>query len=393
MSNRKLLVWLCLLLCSLMQGARADTGFDPIDFWNVPNWISNGDFQSVRYPSGDAAIRGQWASFNLTCAQLGPVGAVNGPYQAELADTYPVITGAYPYWNDSLVAYHYNLLDCATGQISGPYLGGSSARRYVSCPGTGQPIDAAYDPRGLWAAMWPNTNQTGCFTAYYVRMSLPDDPKVGCPNCNIQGRAGTGDPVEISTGNMYLRETDYVSADPRLQFSRIYNSSQSGYVSTTIGNGWQGELDGMHVLSMKGALPQRARFYAEVSSMYTNASDACVKGVAEVVGGGAGGKPDPQWKGVTGTYDGAGHCNLSNGTSIPVLGTGGQQGLAGAIDVVGRGFGLRLKDGTVHALYCNQGVCSMPGYAGTTPYTITIDTSGFHVAAEDGSVQFYDYLV
>ncbi|MBS0464113.1 MAG: RHS repeat protein, partial [Proteobacteria bacterium] len=191
---------------------------------------------------------------------------------------------------------------------------------------------------------------------------------------------------------MYLRETDYVSADPRLQFSRIYNSSQSGYVSTTIGNGWQGELDGMHVLSMKGALPQRARFYAEVSSMYTNASDACVKGVAEVVGGGAGGKPDPQWKGVTGTYDGAGHCNLSNGTSIPVLGTGGQQGLAGAIDVVGRGFGLRLKDGTVHALYCNQGVCSMPGYAGTTPYTITIDTSGFHVAAEDGSVQFYDYL-
>lgn len=81
--------------------------------------------------------------------------------------------------------------------------------------------------------MWGDTAQKGCFTGYYIVMIFQNPPPVGCPSCATGGKSA-GDPIDLATGNMYLRETDYVSADPRLQFSRVYNSISASTQSTTV---------------------------------------------------------------------------------------------------------------------------------------------------------------
>ena len=52
----------------------------------------------------------------------------------------------------------------------------------------------------------------------------------GC-DCKT-GQVSSGDPVEIGTGNTYLKETDFSGGDSRLQFTRSYNSNMSTRDST-----------------------------------------------------------------------------------------------------------------------------------------------------------------
>jgi len=222
---------------------------------------------------------------------------------------------------------------------------------------------------------------------YIVAPYQPDPAGNPCSTCD---RPGAGDPIEIGTGNMFLRETDFVSADKRLQFSRVYNSNSSYNSLSTVGNGWQGELDARRILRMDALPPSPPAGYFETSSVYGSASDACVTGWTEIVAGGPSGKADPKWDGVTATYDGAGHCNLSNGQSVPVLGTDTSIGVVRSPDIAQRGITIRRGEGMQYFFYCSQGVCRSSN--SNVKFTMTLDTSGYTILDDNGNSEHYDYL-
>ena len=242
--------------------------------------------------------------------------------------------------------------------------------------------------------VWGGPDDQECLTGYWVFAPVKPDPAGNCPVCKLMqaGRISFGDPIEVGTGNMFLRETDFVGADKRLQFTRVYNSDTSSYTSSsTVGNGWQGELDGEHILKMDSLIPLLSRVYMETSPIFTSVSDACTKGWPAIVAGTSSLKPDPKWAGVTATYDGAGNCKLSNGTSVPVQGSGTTVGMAGSADVASRGIAVRLGDGSANFFYCNQGNCTAAS-GGMAPFKVTLDTTGYNIVNEDGDTEHYDYL-
>lgn len=68
-----------------------------------------------------------------------------------------------------------------------------------------------------------------------------DDPNNGSTSCN----ANVGKPVNVTNGNMYIRQTDYsVPGDGEsLLVSRTYNSQGQNKRVGLFGNGWSSELD------------------------------------------------------------------------------------------------------------------------------------------------------
>jgi len=226
----------------------------------------------------------------------------------------------------------------------------------------------------------------GCKKGYRLAAKNNPDPK---GKCGCDGQVVPGDPVDAGTGNMYLREPDFVAADPRMQFTRVYNSNGFSQAQSTVGNGWQGELDELHVLSMEQGLPAIAQTYVEMSRVYSNASDACTQGWSEIAtGGGVSANADPRWAGVTASYDGAGHCNLSNGQSLPVLGTGQQIGISGSTDSAQRLITLLRGNGAKYWMYCTQGVCQ--GTGALAKVNMTVDTTGYTVHDRQGNTERYN---
>jgi RHS repeat-associated protein len=355
----------------------------PISFWNVTNWNqAYGAWLYVRYSNGDSAIRAQFTANNAQCSGGGGTGW-------QLADTYPVVSG-YPYNSDGLYNFDANAINCATGQTTGTYPGGNSARQYIHCPGQSDTY-WTYDEADLWQDMYGSSGKTGCQSGFYIHAPTPPNPNGNCNN--KPGCSSTGEPIDVATGNVYLSETDYTSADQRLQFTRVYNSFGAFNQTTTVGNGWQGELDARHILSMDAGLSpvEVLATYGENSTTFSNPNDACVQGWAQIANnGGTTGNVDPQWKGITATYDGVGHCNLSNGQSVPVLGTDTSEGLVGTVDYISRGVTVRRGDGELFYAYCYQGVCTMPGT--NSKIKMKLDTTGYTITDEGGNAEHYDYL-
>ena len=409
MLRRALLVAVFTLLSLVVPGARADAqSFLPIKFWNVTNWNgANNAWINVRYPDGDTAIRAQFAANEPQCGQLGSNGLPN-TRGAVLADTYPFTSNSYPYWNDSLVYFHYNVIDCTTGQVvGGPYGGDSAARQYVHCEGQSDTY-WTYDENDLWHDTYGGTGQWGCNQGFYL-VAPVEPPPAGncnhndvpcspappgaCPLCDSQrnGQPSVQDPIAVGTGNMFLRQSDLAAADPRLRFSRVYNSNYPADVGSLVGNGWQAQLGDRYIGQLDASLPGISSVFLEVSTVYATASDACVKGWPQIAsGGGVSAKADPKWAGVTATYTGSDSCSLSNGKTLHILGTGPQAGIGNSVDVGWRGISARRGDGSLYFLYCSQGVCQGSGpYA---KFTVTLDTNGYTLHDQDGNSEHYDYL-
>ena len=69
---------------------------------------------------------------------------------------------------------------------------------------------------------WGQIGATAYPTGYFAQWSKTSHSGKGC-DCST-GRVSTGDPIDIATGNVYVKENDLISADPRLHYSRSYNS-------------------------------------------------------------------------------------------------------------------------------------------------------------------------
>jgi len=95
-----------------------------------------------------------------------------------------------------------------------------------------------------------------CSDGFYLIGRNHPLPKGKCPTCDgsPSGRASGGEPIEIATGNMTLVETDFTGADPRLQFTRTYDSNSTD--NTPVGNAWFGSFDGRRIYpDFERALP------------------------------------------------------------------------------------------------------------------------------------------
>ncbi|HEY2344939.1 MAG TPA: RHS repeat-associated core domain-containing protein [Xanthomonadaceae bacterium] len=212
----------------------------------------------------------------------------------------------------------------------------------------------------------------------------PKPPGDHCDVCEV-GAHSTGDPIEIATGNMHLEETDFLPRDSRMRFSRAFNSSLAS-LPTHEGAGWNSLMGGRRILD--GDVGFRfVTLFAEESSTYGTASDACTLGWSEIVAGGASHNADPQWAGVTAAYDGAGHCNLSNGQTIPVLSDDPSVGLVYSVAPEQRLVTVERSDGAIFLFYCSKGVCKSSPNA---KFGMTVDANGYSIVDDRGNTERYD---
>ena len=237
-----------------------------------------------------------------------------------------------------------------------------------------------------WSWFWPGRTWL-CRTGYYVNLQ-GDNPASGDCSCD-QGRAATGYPIEIGTGNMSESAQDFSSGDRRLRFDRHFNSNPE--IPLVAGRGWKNAFEARRILTLealtKSSLPGSAVHFATGSATYDTAADACVKGVADVAQADQGGLPaNPKYQGVTAVYLGNGQCQLSSGGTIPVLSTGTTVAYAPPSDAAAAVVVLR-PDGNSYTFTCAGGVCQSLGQGQPS---LSATSTGFVLTTVDGDVENYD---
>jgi RHS repeat-associated protein len=158
-------------------------------------------------------------------------------------------------------------------------------------------------------AYWQNPPPADC-GSYYVAVPATPLPSVAdsgrsCPAC-----ANGPDPVNPSSGNEFLAETDFESKSlpQSLSFRRYYNSLDT--TASDMGPGWS------HSFSRRLTLEYTNPSYVAglgVSSLYSSQSDACVSGWAQIQ------SEAPGLQNATASFSN-GVCTLSvNGAAVTML--------------------------------------------------------------------------
>ncbi|HTA65873.1 MAG TPA: DUF6531 domain-containing protein, partial [Xanthomonadaceae bacterium] len=211
----------------------------------------------------------------------------------------------------------------------------------------------------------------------------------GC-NC-VNGQVSAGDPIEIGTGNTYLKETDFNGGDPRLQFSRSYNSNASAR-NSTVGMGWTSTLD-THVVPFWADMidPYGG---IDTSGVYADPNGACISGFAEI----AAKQPEifagysAQWI-PPGNGSGPGICGIFNPLGVvtaywPILSNDDSILLPNAQSPYLTGMVVYRDDGSTYEFTCANGGC-LPDP--NVPLQMAVDSSGhFLLTDADGVIDLFD---
>jgi RHS repeat-associated protein len=226
-----------------------------------------------------------------------------------------------------------------------------------------------------------------CTSGYFLP-ALPENVPAGHCNCQ-QGRAATGEPVEISTGNVYEAATDFISGEGRLRLDRHYNSNPH---SPDVGHyGWLDSFTARHIYSIDHAVPrpfeQASTYPVTSSAVYGSAAQACEQGISDLANGMGGSSGISTYAGLTASYTGNGQCQLSNGTVMPVLYTNGLAVIPGSISDASAGYLVYRPDGSTYSFVCGSSSCNS---VGQSEVTLIATSSGFTLTAENGDIETYD---
>ena len=242
------------------------------------------------------------------------------------------------------------------------------------------------DNNSVWSYYKPSA-EWFCREGYYLTLAGNEADKGQC-QCE-QGRAATGDPIEIGSGNISESAVDFVDGNGGLTFARYYNSNP---LSPDLGRyGWQNEYAARHIYalnrSLKASLPSATFHITSTSSVYGSADEACVQGVSDIAHGMGGGAANPDFAGVTATYAGNGQCQLSNGMVASVLYTLGSLAYSKPMADARVAFSVFRPDGRYYHFTCLNGSCSS---AGQSAISLVATSAGFTLTAENGDVESYD---
>jgi YD repeat-containing protein len=139
-----------------------------------------------------------------------------------------------------------------------------------------------------------------CAAGFNASASPPQKSDLGGGCC--VGRALVAEPINPSNGNTYRSDSDLAgpSEASALSFKRFYNSTDS--TSTDLSVGWRHSFS-RSVQAIGDVAPYISGNPAN-SSLYPDASSACVSGFAEIQ------SQTPRWQGATPTYAN-GVCTLT----------------------------------------------------------------------------------
>ncbi|HVV70448.1 MAG TPA: DUF6531 domain-containing protein, partial [Verrucomicrobiae bacterium] len=257
------------------------------------------------------AAPGTFANFSCPAPQVKQIVQSNyvdnvyGPHCAEHGGPAPqVMTTSYSSpatWANAIAAY----CDGSTWGNSvvwsmPPYACGSTGGLYC--------LNASVDggPTGIYA-----NGYIGCGTGFLVARPPPLPPPPTGNNCcstaSNSGMKSAGEPIEVSAGNEFARESDYQSGDGRLRLVRAYNSSV--VAQTALSTGWQTNFDAGIVVASTLVNTSRNGLY--VSGVYSTPDTACSSGWAQIASTVSG------LSTTTASYIN-GVCTLSTGQTIPV---------------------------------------------------------------------------
>lgn len=115
---------------------------------------------------------------------------------------------------------------------------------------------AAQWPGGAGNTILPATVNGVCASGFKMRNGLCFDPKAENADCDCPNNDGAplapaaplaGDPINVLSGHQIETETDYATADGRLEVSRRYSSNRRQLISEGqfgFGSSWQGLIPG-----------------------------------------------------------------------------------------------------------------------------------------------------
>ena len=212
----------------------------------------------------------------------------------------------------------------------------------------------------------------------------------GDRNCSKElAEPPSGNPIEVGTGNMSVRETDHESADKRLQYSRFYNSNSTD--KSGVGIGWLGTMDAK-IVDIEALDYPPTPVPDSSSSSYSDPGSACTAGFEEIAA-----RDPAAFAGFSAQYVSTGvngfACEEFNSYNvevgvIPVLNTNQSYGYSGAPTLVHVGWGVVRDDGAQYMFYCAQGAC----YSNSNvSIQLSVDASGnFTLIDDDGVTEHYD---
>ncbi|CAJ7870371.1 ImpA family type VI secretion-associated protein [Burkholderia pseudomallei] len=237
--------------------------------------------------------------------------------------------------------------------------------------------DAGYH----WGVQAAYPSVLDCQTGYYPS-PLGDNASNGHCDCP-GGRPATPYPIEIGTGNMSESATDFVSGEGRLRLDRYYNSNPLNPASG--GMGWKNAYLARHIGRIEDSIPTPAlsgntATPSTASVIYTSASDACTKGVANMAA------IYPSYAGMTATYSN-GQCLLSNGKAMPIFHTSSTLAYSNAVTDAVTGVTVFRPDGSQYTFTCANGTCAAQGQS---ELSLSASSSGYTLTAENGDVERYD---
>ena len=226
-------------------------------------------------------------------------------------------------------------------------------------------------------------NETCVASGYYLAQGpLPTQGSCGCSSVSKSGVVATGEPILPGSGDEYQSETDYQSGNGLLKLVRSYNSSDP--TTSDLGPGWHDNFSGRRIISIETAFSTPPSQVQYVSNIYTDPSDACTQGWAQLTANNS----NLSGVTVTGYNASANVCQLSNGQSIPVYSEDPNAAWeTGGSSVATKGVAVQRPDGSLYEFNCTAGQCTANS---DIPIKLTASSSGYALTAEDDSVETYD---
>ena len=226
--------------------------------------------------------------------------------------------------------------------------------------------------------------QRGYFIAIPPTTAAPAPlPAAGstCSSCKT-GAVHVGHPVDPGSGNEFESALDFQAGDPRLRFTRVYNSSAVSF--SPLGWHWQHNFSG-NITSAFSAFQSTATISGYVSGIYASASDACNQGWASIQAASA--KLTPATICATASFDAATNtCQLSTGQSLPVYSTTSLSTDVLKATTFPALMTVYRPDGAVYVFQCTNGVCTPNA---DVPLKLTPTTTGYTLINEDGNTETY----
>jgi YD repeat-containing protein len=272
---------------------------------------------------------------------------------------------------------------------------------------------ATYTPSAGTPPLPTPTNQDGACDAYFVTTYLPGPGCMGscesttqsststratylavvqgeptyCPSAHAFAAAPAADqksccnplhdPIDPTTGGMFLVETDVPDPEDRLRFHRYYNSANGGTVF--LSPGWRHSLtrriDARRAQSASLGLTNSA----DLSSGYPDEASACTSGFPEVKG------RVHSWANAIATYDGS-VCNLRvSGVNIGRLPIVWDGPIPGSPDVIA--WDATRDDGQRVSFTVDGSMVNAPPTSGMR---LQQTASGFLLTDENDTREQYD---